>query len=76
MKIIDKTDKLKKFNNYEKAGVKEYWIVEPEAKIISVFSLDENSRYGRPELYSENDKIKVGIFEDLIVELQRVFDYE
>jgi len=27
-----KNDKLIKFNKYEKAGVKEYWIVEPDQK--------------------------------------------
>lgn len=55
-------DRLLKFNKYEKAGVKEYWIVDPEGKFVSVFTLQENKRYGRPELYSEKDKIKVSVF--------------
>jgi Uma2 family endonuclease len=29
-----KVDKLSKFNKYEKAGVQEYWIIEPEEKRI------------------------------------------
>lgn len=45
-------DKLHKFNLYEKYGVKEYWIVEPESKIMSVFVLQEDKRYGRPEIYT------------------------
>lgn len=61
------------FNKYEQAGVKEYWIVEPDIKLVSVFTLQENQRYGRPELYSEDDEIKVGIFPDLIVDLKPVF---
>lgn len=32
-----KTDRVLKFNIYERAGVKEYWIVEPEGKVINVF---------------------------------------
>ncbi len=32
-----KNDKIIKFNKYEKAGVKEYWLVEPDQKLISVF---------------------------------------
>ncbi|MGB9809544.1 MAG: Uma2 family endonuclease, partial [Caldanaerobacter sp.] len=52
-------DKVEKFNLYEKHGVKEYWIVEPELKIVSVFTLQENNRYGRPEVYTEEGKIKV-----------------
>lgn len=70
-----KIDKLIKFNKYEKSGVKEYWIIEPEAKIVSIFTLGENGRYGRPDIYSDNDNIKVGIFEDLVIKLERVFDY-
>jgi Uma2 family endonuclease len=29
-----KRDKLEKFNKYESAGVKEYWIVEPDEKLM------------------------------------------
>ena len=68
-----RNDKVLKFNKYEKAGVKEYWIIEPEGKFISIFTLQENKRYGRPEIYTEVDKVKVGVFEDLIVDLELVF---
>lgn len=68
-----KSDKIWKFNKYERAGVKEYWIVEQESKIVSVFTLQENNRYGRPELYTETDKVKVAIFPDLIIDLEPVF---
>lgn len=51
-------------------------VVEPDTKIANVFTLGENQGYGRPDLYSETDNIKVGIFEDLVVELDKVFDYE
>jgi len=68
-----KQDRFIKFNKYEKAGVKEYWIVEPEGKIVSVFVLQENQRYGRPEIYTEEDKIKVSIFPDLTIDLGVVF---
>ncbi len=68
-----KMDRFIKFNRYEKAGVKEYWIVEPEGKLVSVFVLLGDQRYGRPEIYTEDDKIKVSIFPDLIVDLKPVF---
>lgn len=68
-----KSDKIWKFNKYEEVGVKEYWIVEPEGKMISVFTLQENQRYGRPESYSETDKIKVTVFTDLVIDLTPVF---
>jgi len=69
-----KMDKFIKFNKYEKAGVKEYWIVEPEGKLVSVFTLQGDQRYGRPDIYTEDDKIKVAIFPDLVVNLKPIFD--
>jgi Uma2 family endonuclease len=68
-------DKVEKFNLYEKHGVKEYWIVEPEISLVTVFLLQENGRYGRPNIYTEEDKIKVSIFEDLVIHLKDVFNY-
>lgn len=70
-----RNDKLFKFNKFEKAGVKEYWIVEPDAKLVSVFTLQDNNRYGRPELYTETDNVEVSIFPGLQVELITVFDF-
>ncbi|SHN72401.1 Uma2 family endonuclease [Desulfitobacterium chlororespirans] len=69
----NKRDRLDKFNKYEKAGVEEYWIVEPEAKLISVFALQRDGRYGRPEIYSEQGRIHLGMFPDLTVDLDAVF---
>lgn len=68
-----KRDKILKFNKYEKVGVKEYWIVEPENKLINVFLLQKNKRYGRPDIYSDEDKIKVAAFPDLYIDLKPVF---
>ncbi|MFZ3101753.1 MAG: Uma2 family endonuclease [Desulfitobacteriaceae bacterium] len=69
-----RNDKIWKFNRYEKAGVMEYWIVEPEGKIVSVFILQDNKRYGRPDTYSEDDIIKLNIFPNLTVDLKSVFE--
>lgn len=66
-------DKLIKFNQFEMAGLEEYWIVEPENKLVNVFILQENKRYGRPDIFSDEDKIKVTTFPDLIIDLKSVF---
>ena len=70
-----RNDKLVKFNKFEKAGVKEYWIVEPDTKLVSVFTLQDNNRYGRPELYTEIDNVEVSIFSDFVIELSTVFNF-
>jgi len=69
-----KMDRFIKFNKYEQAGVREYWIVEPEGKLVSVFALQNDRRYGRPEIYTEDDKIKVSMFPDLNVDLKPIFE--
>ncbi|SHI24025.1 Uma2 family endonuclease [Desulfosporosinus lacus] len=68
-----KMDRVVKFNKYEKAGVREYWIVEPDQKLVSVVVLQINQRYGRTEIYTEEDKIAVSIFPDLVIDLSEVF---
>jgi Uma2 family endonuclease len=66
-------DRFVKFNKYEQAGVKKYWIVSPDEKLVNVFLLQPNGRYGRPEMYTDEDKVKVSIFGDLEIDLQSVF---
>jgi Uma2 family endonuclease len=68
-----KLDRVLKFNKYEQVGVKEYWIVEPEGKVVSVFALQENNRYGRPETYTDENKVRVTLFPDLEIDLGAVF---
>jgi Uma2 family endonuclease len=64
-----------KFEVYEEAGVKEYWIASVEDCTVSVFRLDAQGKYRadyRP--YVKGDFIKVGIFEDFNVNVEDIFD--
>lgn len=66
-------DYITKLNLYEKNKVPEYWIIHPIDKIVMVYRLSENGSYGRAEVYSGADKVKVGIFDDLVVDLKGIF---
>ena len=55
------TDLHIKASKYANAGVREYWIVDPQKKIILVYRFTE-SRF--PACFSFADSITVGIWED------------
>ena len=67
-------DKVLKFNKYQRAGVREYWIVDPNSKTVQVFILD-NGRY-IAKSYGETDTISVCALEGCEISLPDVFtDY-
>lgn len=63
-------DYIKKLNLYQAEGVKEYWIVNPQKKIITVYYfLEENFS---PDQYSFEDSIKVNIYDDFIIDFKEI----
>lgn len=68
-----KHDVEDKYHLYEKHGVKEYWIVYPESKAVSVFSLDIKGKFQMVGMYADDSVIKVNIFENISVDLKTVF---
>ena len=68
-------DMREKLNLYERYGVKEYWIVQPENKIVMVYKLGKDKKYKKPEIFAKEEKIKISIFEGLTIDLSPVFNY-
>ena len=64
-------DRLIKFNLYQRAGVREYWIVDPAARMASVYTL-ENGHY-RAAAYGEDAAVPVGVLDDCTIDLSTVF---
>lgn len=54
-----KYDLNEKFNLYEAAGVKEYWVVAPKEKGVTVFILQDNGMYDNGTVYEEEVEIPV-----------------
>lgn len=68
-----KRDLHEKFLLYEKHGVKEYWVVFPMEKVIDVYKPNEEGKYEKSGTYYKGDKLMVGIFPDLVIDLGEVF---
>ena len=49
-----------KLKKYESAGVREYWIVNPEARVVIVYNFEAENLTG---MYTFKDKIPVGIWD-------------
>ena len=65
-------DKVTKFNKYLEAGVREYWIIDPEdEKTAAVYILRDEEYIAR--LYTETDVIPVHILDGCIINLRDIF---
>jgi len=67
-------DTQTKFQLYQEAGVKEYWLVYPYEATVSQFVLDEASdRYQLLAMFSKQDNAVPFLFPELTINLQEVF---
>ena len=53
-------DQIAKRRTYERAGVREYWLVHPGDRTLTVYVLD-NGQYGRPDIYELKDETPIGV---------------
>ena len=65
-------DLLVKLNLYQRAGVREYWVVSPEQKTVQVFLLNGSSLQLH-EVYGPKDVAKVNVLDGCFIELSKVF---
>lgn len=65
-------DRLVKLGVYQRAGVKEYWIVDPDSKSVQVLTLT-NGLLLPHEDYGREDLAKVNVLEDCVINLSEVF---
>lgn len=65
-------DLKKKKAVYEKHGVKEYWIVDPEEKTVEVFE-NQNRKFILVGTFGKDDKLTSKLLPGLTVDLSQVF---
>jgi Uma2 family endonuclease len=68
-----KYDRVIKLNKYEKAGVQEYWIVDPYNQSVDVFFL-QDKLYIHKGVYFRDEQLQVFIFHDFNINLSNIFN--
>lgn len=64
-----KMDYEMKLREYKKAGVREYWIVDPDKCSVQVYNLEKDQDVKE---YGFTDKVKVNIYEDLEIDFAQM----
>ena len=65
-------DEVRKFALYEKAGVREYWMVYPELRQVRI-CVREDDRYNVIRIYREEDKVPVSVLPGCVIDLAQAF---
>ena len=68
-----KKDMRLKAYKYANAGVKEYWMIEPDGKHVVVYDYEHDEV---PAVYGFDDKIPVSAFgEDIVIDFSKIHEY-
>jgi len=62
----------RKYEVYEKNGVKEYWIVHPERKSIEIYQ-NQEGQFKLIQMAKEKDTVNSSLFKDFELNLERIF---
>jgi len=64
-------DQVRKLRLYERHGVREYWLVHPSDKVLTVYRLVDG-QYGRPHTQELNGETPVGVLEGVVIQWDEV----
>ena len=67
-------DLREKLGLYEKHGVKEYWIVDPEHKLLIVYLPTPDGKYMREAVYASGDKLASKVLSGLTIQCGELFE--
>jgi Uma2 family endonuclease len=68
----ERRDKKDKFELYQKYGVREYWLVHPQAEYVEVWRL-ENGVFVHQGIYAPDESFVSAVMGDKTVELRGIF---
>ncbi len=66
-------DQIEKLAVYERAGVREVWLVHPTDHVVTIYTLDADRRYGKPAIHETRGTLASDLFPELIIDWELVF---
>lgn len=66
-------DRWEKYKLYERHGVQEYWVIDPNFEVIEVYHL-KNGHYRPQGAYGRDETLSVGIFEGFTIQVNELFE--
>lgn len=66
-------DQIQKLAAYERAGVREVWLVHPTDHVVIVYTLNADGGYGKPAIHETTGTLASGLFPDLLVDWELIF---
>jgi Uma2 family endonuclease len=67
-----KRDITVKYDLYQRHGVKEYWLLYPNEKLLQLYRLGNDGRYGAPQAFGPDDVVAVHLLGELEIDLTKV----
>ena len=69
-------DQQEKKELYEKYGVKEYLLVDPDGQCVHRYVLDDNNRYGDSQVFDSQQDLPLASLPGIIIPLWKIFGIE
>ncbi|MDB5969602.1 MAG: hypothetical protein JWQ90_2052 [Hydrocarboniphaga sp.] len=66
-------DQTRKLALYESSGVREYWLLHPEDRVLTIYTQDSEAHYGRPQVLAAEGIVQLLTMQDLSVDFEEVF---
>ncbi len=66
-------DEIRKFDLYERAGVREYWMVDQKPRRVYVCLREGDGFSNVVHMYREKDKLPVSVLPGCVIDLEQVF---
>jgi Uma2 family endonuclease len=69
-----KKEVREKFELYEEAGVREYWVIYPQERNVAVFLLNQAGKFDGAKIYADGDKLMPVAVPGFTIDVSEIFE--